>query len=176
MIRQWLEKPWVSAGLVLVAITVIYLNVWKPARTASIDQGASDPMIDMPIPSSSRPSDHHDAVGSAANWNRLAALAEPSAPKDPFLPPRSVSNTGGNSGPVGSPALTGKRMPNLRLRAIMRGADGEYAWIDDQLVHPGESLHGMRVVHIGDNSVDLRRGGRRMRIFLDSPASQGPRP
>ncbi len=177
MIRRWLEKPWVSALLALAAVAVLYFNVWRPMHPSHPVRRVSGAMAGMPAPDSPPSPRPQDAAISAADWNRLGALAAQTPPRDPFLPPvAAVADAPGAPDAAVSHSHSFEPMPALHVGAIVRGADGEYAWIDDQLVRAGERVRGLQVVHIGENSVDLRRGGRKMRIFLDSSAGRGRRP
>ena len=71
---------------------------------------------------------------------------------DPTMPPRH--------------AVAGSVAPALRLQAIVRAPDREFAVIDGQRVEPGDRVGVWSVVEIRRDSVRLRDGERELALRL----------
>ena len=73
---------------------------------------------------------------------------------DPTMPPSHL----GGAGPEAPAAL--------RLQAIVRSQEREFAVIDGQRVVPGDRVGAWRVVEIGPDSVRLRDDARELELRL----------
>jgi MSHA biogenesis protein MshK len=78
-----------------------------------------------------------------------------------------------------SSAAPGAAANGPRLQSILVGreAGGRHlAVIDGETVRLGEQFHGARVTRIGDNEVELVRGGERQVLRLYAPETAGMTP
>jgi MSHA biogenesis protein MshK len=78
-----------------------------------------------------------------------------------------------------STAAPGAAVSGPRLQSILVGreAGGRHlAVIDGETVRLGEQFHGARVTRIGDNEVELVRGGERqvLRLYVEPAAGMTP--
>jgi MSHA biogenesis protein MshK len=83
------------------------------------------------------------------------------------------------SGAFVSTAAPGAAVSGPRLQSILVGreAGGRHlAVIDGETVRLGEQFHGARVARIGDNEVELVRGGERqvLRLYAEPAAGMTP--
>ncbi|WP_198115241.1 hypothetical protein [Massilia rhizosphaerae] len=100
----------------------------------------------------------------------LCAGAHAQALQDPTRPPAGAIPVA--AGPAG--AGSG---PQLQTILIGRAAGGRHlAVIDGETVRPGDSFHGAKVARIGDNEVELVRGGERQVLRLYADAADGMTP
>jgi MSHA biogenesis protein MshK len=90
--------------------------------------------------------------------------------QDPTRPPAAATPV-----PGGPAAASGG--PQLQSILIGRAAGGRHlAVIDGETVRPGDSFHGAKVARIGDNEVELVRGGDRQVLRLYAQAADGKTP
>ena len=88
--------------------------------------------------------------------------------QDPTRPPAAAAL---GSGSVGVSADSG---PRLQTILIAREAGGRHlAVIDGQTVRLGEQFHGARVARIGDDEVELVRGGERQVLRMYAREAAG---
>ena len=100
----------------------------------------------------------------------LCAGVQAQALQDPTRPPAGAIPVA--AGPTG--AGSG---PQLQTILIGRAAGGRHlAVIDGETVRPGDSFHGAKVARIGDNEVELVRGGERQVLRLYADAADGMAP
>jgi len=110
------------------------------------------------------------AVGAACLALLCAAGARAQALQDPTKPP--VAATPVAAGPAA--AVSG---PQLQSILIGRAAGGRHlAVIDGETVRPGDSFHGAKVARIGENEVELVRGGERQVLRLYAQSAEGKTP
>jgi MSHA biogenesis protein MshK len=105
------------------------------------------------------------ALGAALLALLLAGGAHAQPLQDPTKPPPAATPVAG--GPL-APAAAG---PQLQSILIGRAAGGRHvAVIDGETVRQGESFRGAKVVRIGENEVELVRGGERqvLRLFAEA--------
>jgi MSHA biogenesis protein MshK len=87
--------------------------------------------------------------------------------QDPTRPPAAAMPTMVAEGSV----ATG---PQLQSILIARAAGGRHvAVIDGETVRLGETFHGAKVVRIGENEVELVRGGERQVLRLYAEGTNG---
>lgn len=100
----------------------------------------------------------------------LAGSAHAQGLIDPTKPPAGAIRVA--NGPAA--ASSG---PQLQSILIGRAAGGRHlAVIDGETVRPGDSFHGAKVARIGENEVELVRGGERQVLRLYAQAEQGMTP
>jgi len=89
------------------------------------------------------------------------AHAQAQALQDPTKPPAAAApGAAGGRAPVDN-------APRLQSILVAREAGGRrLAVIDGETVRLGEQFHGARVARIGDNEVELVRGGQRQVLRL----------
>ena len=110
------------------------------------------------------------ALGAAILALLCAAGAHAQALHDPTKPP--VAATPVAAGPAA--AVGG---PQLQSILIGRAAGGRHlAVIDGETVRPGDSFHGAKVARIGENEVELVRGGERQVLRLYAQSAEGVTP
>jgi MSHA biogenesis protein MshK len=99
------------------------------------------------------------------------AQAQAQALRDPTRPPAAAALGSGG----GQPAIsTGPRLQSI---LVAREAGGRHlAVIDGETVRLGEQFHGARVARIGDNEVELVRGGERQVLRLYAQEASGVTP
>jgi MSHA biogenesis protein MshK len=83
------------------------------------------------------------------------------------------------AGAFASTAAPGTAISGPRLQSILVGRDAggrHLAVIDGETVRLGEQFHGARVSRIGDNEVELVRGGERqvLRLYAEPAAGMTP--
>ena len=115
-------------------------------------------------------------ANTGTDWSALRQQSATLAPlgPSPFLPTRRLQSSHASAEKTILHPAEPTNTPTLR--AILTGPDMRLAWIGSHLVQTGEKVQGMLVVRIAENSVDLRQGGRNVRIFLDPPRRQGSTP
>jgi MSHA biogenesis protein MshK len=99
------------------------------------------------------------------------AQAQGQALRDPTRPPAAaaLSSGAGQASPSSG--------PRLQSILVAREAGGRrLAVIDGETVRPGEQFHGARVARIGDNEVELVRGGERQVLRLYAQEVSGVTP
>jgi MSHA biogenesis protein MshK len=107
------------------------------------------------------------ALGAAFLALLCAAGAGAQALQDPTKPP--VAATPVAAGPAA--AVSG---PQLQTILIGRAAGGRHlAVIDGETVRLGDSFHGAKVARIGENEVELVRGGERQVLRLYAEVTDG---
>jgi MSHA biogenesis protein MshK len=90
--------------------------------------------------------------------------------QDPTRPAAGAFVSNAAPGPVTSG-------PRLQSILVARAAGGRHlAVIDGETVRLGEQFHGARVARIGDNEVELVRGGERQVLRLYAPETAGMTP
>jgi MSHA biogenesis protein MshK len=99
-----------------------------------------------------------------------AAQAQADVLQDPTRPA---------AGAFVSSAAPGTAVSGPRLQSILVGRDAggrHLAVIDGETVRLGEQFHGARVSRIGDNEVELVRGGERqvLRLYAEPAAGMTP--
>jgi MSHA biogenesis protein MshK len=112
------------------------------------------------------------AVKAAALALMFAAGAQAHAQalQDPTRPPAAASISSGRE-----PAAAAG--PRLQSILVAREAGGRHlAVIDGETVRLGEQFHGARVARIGDNEVELVRGGERQVLRLYAQEASGVTP
>ena len=99
----------------------------------------------------------------------IPALAQPQTQvlRDPTRPPAAAGLS-----TAGAPAADSERAPQLQSVLVARGGR-HVAVIDGQSVRVGDSFRGARVSRIGDNQVELTRGGERQVLRLQAPGQPG---
>jgi MSHA biogenesis protein MshK len=99
------------------------------------------------------------------------AQAHAQALQDPTRPPAAASISSARE-PVAAAAG-----PRLQSILVAREAGGRHlAVIDGETVRLGEQFHGARVARIGDNEVELVRGGERQVLRLYAQEASGVTP
>jgi MSHA biogenesis protein MshK len=99
------------------------------------------------------------ALGAAFCALLCAAGAGAQGLQDPTRPPAAASG------------------PQLQSILIGRAAGGRHlAVIDGETVRLGDSFHGAKVARIGENEVELVRGGERQVLRLYAQAADGKTP
>jgi MSHA biogenesis protein MshK len=99
-----------------------------------------------------------------------ASGAGAQALQDPTRPPAAATPTPAAEGNV----ATG---PQLQSILIARAAGGRHvAVIDGETVRLGETFHGAKVARIGENEVELVRGGERQVLRLYALEASGVTP
>jgi MSHA biogenesis protein MshK len=99
----------------------------------------------------------------------VGAHAQGQALQDPTRPPAAAARGG-----AGAPAADGPRLQSI---LVARAAGGRHlAVIDGETVRLGEQFHGARVARIGDNEVELVRGGERQVLRLYPHEAAGVTP
>jgi MSHA biogenesis protein MshK len=111
------------------------------------------------------------AVKAAALALMFAAGAQAHAQalQDPTRPPAAASISGRETA-----AAAGPRLQSI---LVAREAGGRHlAVIDGETVRLGEQFHGARVARIGDNEVELVRGGERqvLRLYAQQASDVTP--
>jgi MSHA biogenesis protein MshK len=104
------------------------------------------------------------ALGAALLALLLAGGAHAQPLQDPTKPPPAAT-------PVAGGSLAPAAGPQLQSILIGRAAGGRHvAVIDGETVRQGESFRGAKVVRIGENEVELVRGGERqvLRLFAEA--------
>jgi len=111
------------------------------------------------------------ATRLAAVFALLAAGAAGAQPlPDPTRPPAAAT-------PVASGPATAAAGPQLQSILIARQQGGRHvAVIDGETVRPGDTFHGAKVARIGENEVELVRGGERqvLRLYAQADAALAP--
>ena len=103
-------------------------------------------------------------LAAAAQANGQA-LQDPTRPPAAVLAPRAAQGAGATTG------------PQLQSILIAREAGGRHlAVIDGETVRLGEQFRGARVSRIGDNEVELVRGGERQVLRLYALEAAGVTP
>ena len=86
---------------------------------------------------------------------------------DPTRPPAAAT-------PVAMGPATASAGPQLQSILIARQQGGRHvAVIDGETVRPGDTFHGAKVARIGENEVELVRGGERQVLRLYARADAG---
>ena len=110
------------------------------------------------------------ALGAAFCALLWAAGAGAQGLQDPTKPPAAATPV------MGGPAAVSSG-PQLQSILIGREAGGRHvAVIDGETVRPGDSFHGSKVARIGENEVELVRGGERQVLRLYAQAADGKTP
>jgi MSHA biogenesis protein MshK len=110
------------------------------------------------------------ALGAVFCALMCAAGAGAQGLQDPTKPPAAAT-------PVASRPLAATSGPQLQSILIGRAAGGRHvAVIDGETVRPGDSFHGSKVARIGENEVELVRGGERQVLRLYAQAADGRTP
>jgi MSHA biogenesis protein MshK len=110
------------------------------------------------------------ALGAAFLALLGAAGAKAQALQDPTKPPVAAM-------PVAAGPAAASSGPQLQSILIGRAAGGRHlAVIDGETVRPGDSFHGAKVARIGENEVELVRGGQRQVLRLYAQAAEGITP
>lgn len=110
------------------------------------------------------------ALGAAILALLCAAGACAQALQDPTKPPAAAT-------PVAAGPAAAVGGPQLQSILIGRAAGGRHlAVIDGETVRPGDSFHGAKVARIGENEVELVRGGERQVLRLYAQAGAGITP
>jgi len=110
------------------------------------------------------------AFGAAFLALLCAAGAKAQALQDPTKPPVAAT-------PVAAGPVAASSGPQLQSILIGRAAGGRHlAVIDGETVRPGDTFHGAKVARIGENEVELVRGGERQVLRLYAQAAQGMTP
>jgi MSHA biogenesis protein MshK len=104
------------------------------------------------------------------------AHAQAQALQDPTRPPAAaLAAMAATAAPsAAAAAATGPRLQSI---LVAREAGGRHlAVIDGETVRLGEQFHGARVSRIGDNEVELVRGGERqvLRLYAEPAAGMTP--
>jgi len=109
-------------------------------------------------------------VGAAFCALLCAAGAGAQGLQDPTRPPAAATPVmGGQAAAAGG--------PQLQSILIGRAAGGRHlAVIDGETVRLGDSFHGAKVARIGENEVELVRGGERQVLRLYAQAADGKTP
>jgi MSHA biogenesis protein MshK len=98
------------------------------------------------------------------------AHAQAQALQDPTRPPAAAALSSGTR----APAPAGPRLQSI---LVAREAGGRrLAVIDGEAVRLGEQFHGARLARIGDNEVELVRGGERQVLRLYPQEAGGVTP
>ena len=109
-------------------------------------------------------------LGAAFCALLCAAGAGAQGLQDPTRPPAAATPA------MGGPAAPGSG-PQLQSILIGRAAGGRHlAVIDGETVRLGDSFHGAKVARIGENEVELVRGGERQVLRLYAQAADGKTP
>ena len=109
------------------------------------------------------------ALGAAFCALLCTAGAGAQGLQDPTRPPAAATPVTG-----GPAAASG---PQLQSILIGRAAGGRHlAVIDGETVRLGDSFHGAKVARIGENEVELVRGGERQVLRLYAQAADGKTP
>jgi MSHA biogenesis protein MshK len=110
------------------------------------------------------------ALGAAFLALLCAGGAGAQALQDPTKPPVAAT-------PVAAGPAAASSGPQLQSILIGRAAGGRHlAVIDGETVRPGDSFHGAKVARIGENEVELVRGGERQVLRLYAQATDGVTP
>jgi MSHA biogenesis protein MshK len=110
------------------------------------------------------------ALGAAFCALLCAAGAGAQGLQDPTRPPAAATPV------TGGPAAAASG-PQLQSILIGRAAGGRHlAVIDGETVRLGDSFHGAKVARIGENEVELVRGGERQVLRLYAQAADGKTP
>jgi MSHA biogenesis protein MshK len=110
------------------------------------------------------------ALGAAFCALLCAAGAGAQGLQDPTRPPAAAT-------PVTGGAAAAASGPQLQSILIGRAAGGRHlAVIDGETVRLGDSFHGAKVARIGENEVELVRGGERQVLRLYAQAADGKTP
>jgi len=89
---------------------------------------------------------------------------------DPTRPPAAAT-------PVAAGPASASAGPQLQSILIARQQGGRHvAVIDGETVRPGDTFHGAKVARIGENEVELVRGGERQVLRLYAQAETGLTP
>jgi MSHA biogenesis protein MshK len=115
-------------------------------------------------------------AATAAKATALALLfaagahAQAQALQDPTRPPAAAALSSGGERASASG-------PRLQSILVAREAGGRHlAVIDGETVRLGEQFHGARLARIGDNEVELVRGGQRQVLRLYAQEAAGITP
>jgi MSHA biogenesis protein MshK len=112
------------------------------------------------------------AVAAAALCGAVclaAGAACAQALQDPTRPPAAATPVA-----AGPAAAVG---PQLQSILVARQRGGRHvAVIDGETVRPGDTFHGAKVARIGENEVELVRGGERQVLRLYAQADAGMMP
>lgn len=110
------------------------------------------------------------ALGAAFLALLCAVGAKAQALQDPTKPPVAAT-------PVAAGPAAASSGPQLQSILIGRAAGGRHlAVIDGEAVRPGDSFHGAKVARIGENEVELVRGGERQVLRLYAQTAEGMTP
>jgi MSHA biogenesis protein MshK len=116
-------------------------------------------------------------AATAAKATALALLfaagaqAQAQVLQDPTRPPAAAALS---SGGERASAASGPRLQSI---LVAREAGGRHlAVIDGETVRLGEQFHGARLARIGDNEVELVRGGQRQVLRLYAQEAAGITP
>jgi len=99
-----------------------------------------------------------------------AGAAGAQALMDPTRPPAAAT-------PIAAGPAAASAGPQLQSILIARRQGGRHvAVIDGETVRPGDTFHGAKVARIGENEVELVRGGERQVLRLYAQADAGMPP
>ena len=100
-----------------------------------------------------------------AGWLVAAGPAIPAELPDPMRPPRLSSGT------VPAPA---SEPTGWELRMVRISPGQRLALINGRIVKPGDVVSGARVLSVGPNAVQLRKGGKRFSVTLSRTSVKRP--
>jgi len=156
----WLQKPWVSALLALMATGIIYINVVKPFFLSSSNvriESGIDSMLMLSPPT-------QDVRNTAVDWDKVKKATLTHAMHNPFQPYHApVSRTHH----AGTNASLHRKESELHLRAIVIGPALRHALINERIMHVGEKINGMKIIQIDESSVDFAGKGKHIHLQLD---------
>jgi len=190
-------RPAVVGGACAAGVAVVGLLLWwcLSGDSAPPDASAAAGPAPLPAPPATRaappkplakpkPKPKAATPMPSASKPRPIELATPPVRRDPPPPPRPAPRRLPPARPrPKAPAPTpppapdprpASPPPELSVSCIMRGLNGPVAIIDGRAVHIGQKVHGVKVVRIGDFSIEIEHQGKRSTIGISSPPSAAP--
>jgi hypothetical protein len=143
------------AGFGVAGLAVASVWWWQHRpHAAHADMAAAPPAL-APLTRNAAP-----AIRSAPAAAVREAVSSPApAVREPRVPPSAQSAPAAPVAKAAAPPSTGS--PELRLTAVSERDGRRVAILNDRMVYEGDSFDGVKVLHIGDNEVELDVNGRR---------------
>lgn len=167
------------AQLLVIPLLVIFLGLlWTRLQALrGTPQVVTLPAASAPTPPAAPPAE--PTVAAPASPTSAAAEAPESPafaipPRDPFLPPLTVQQVlRPPPAPIEAPRETPKRpMPTLKVQGVFWGITPPRAIINDQIVTPGDTIQGVRVLSIDRQGIAVEFEGTRTLLTVPAPGSR----
>lgn len=154
-------RQWIVGGLLLGAVFMVYENVVKPMFGDSIEQSAqivsspSDAASGLSLISDSRGELSEPLLGAARAVNTASLSYSFKEQRDPFTFPQSEMQAVRKYRKTSRRLAVRKAVIKNRpeLTAVMLGSVQKFALVDGEVVSEGETVNGVRVVKIVEDTV-----------------------